>query len=92
MTPALQLAGGKISEFAVTDEELTAALSEIKALTPKEKRCKQAGLIGAVSTTTTFVNPNSAEINYPYQLPRFGFPNSFLDFIQYSSWIERAKV
>ena len=49
MTPALQLAGGKISEFAVTDEELTVALSEIKALTPKEKRCKQAGLIGFMS-------------------------------------------
>jgi peptidoglycan/xylan/chitin deacetylase (PgdA/CDA1 family) len=53
---------------------------------------QQAGLIGAVSTTTTFVNPNRAEINYPYQLPRFGFPDSFLDFIQYSSWIERAKA
>jgi hypothetical protein len=49
MTPALQLAGGKISEFAVTDEELQVALSEIKALTPKEKRCKQAGLIGFMS-------------------------------------------
>ena len=49
MTPALELPGCKISEFAVTDEELLVALADIAAMTPKEKRCKQAGLIGFMS-------------------------------------------
>ncbi len=53
---------------------------------------KQAGLTGAVSTEATHVNPNNDTRNYRFKLPRFGFPCSYTDFIQYSSWIERAKT
>lgn len=52
---------------------------------------KSAGLIGAVSTEPTSVDPLNDDSNYLYRLPRFGFPQSFSDFVQYSSWIERAK-
>jgi len=52
---------------------------------------KQLGLTGAVSTEPTFIDPYSDKKNYLYQLPRYGFPNTMADFIQYSSWIERAK-
>ncbi len=52
---------------------------------------KQLGLAGAVSTEATFIDLDSDEKNYLYQLPRYGFPDTMTDFIQYSSWIERAK-
>lgn len=52
---------------------------------------RQSGLIGAVATEPTFVNTGIEDPDYLYKLPRFGFPNNYLDFIQYSSWIERAK-
>lgn len=52
---------------------------------------RQSGLIGAVATEPSFVNPESDDPDYLYKLPRFGFPNNYLDFVQYSSWIERAK-
>jgi peptidoglycan/xylan/chitin deacetylase (PgdA/CDA1 family) len=53
---------------------------------------KHQGLIGAVSTEATFVSPKNRQANYLFKLPRFGFPNSFTDFLQYCSWIERAKT
>ena len=35
--------------IAVADEELRSALADIAAMTPKEKRSKQAGLVGFMS-------------------------------------------
>lgn len=53
---------------------------------------RHLGLIGAVSTEATFANPENLQANYLFELPRFGFPDSFTDFLQYCSWIERAKT
>lgn len=53
---------------------------------------KQEGLIGAVSTEPDFVSRHRDEMNYLYRLPRYSLPDSFEDFVQYSSWIERAKT
>lgn len=53
---------------------------------------KDTNLIGAVSTEPTFVDVNNLQSDYIYRLPRFGFPDTFEDFLQYSSWIERAKT
>lgn len=52
---------------------------------------RKTGMIGAVSTEATYINPHIKHANYIYQLPRFSFPDSLADFQQYSSWIERAK-
>lgn len=52
---------------------------------------QEAGFRGAVSTEPTFVNLGRSDPNYIYSLPRFRMPDSLTDFIQYSSWIERAK-
>ncbi len=53
---------------------------------------KQTGLSGAVSTEVTHVTFSNPDPNYLFRLPRFGFPDDFSDFIQYSGWIERAKT
>ena len=52
---------------------------------------RKAGLRGAVSTAPTFVDLDNSDPDYAYMLPRFGLPDSLIDLIQYSSWIERAK-
>lgn len=52
---------------------------------------KNAGMLGAVSTETTFISSSNGDPDYLFKLPRFGFPHSFSDFIQCSSWIERVK-
>ncbi len=52
------------------------------------------GMIGAVSTEATFVTTTgrcAQADDYRYRLPRFAMPDDFTDFVQYSSWIERAK-
>ncbi len=49
------------------------------------------GLKGAVSTQPTFIDMACTTNNGIYRLPRFSFPDSHSDFVQYSSWIERAK-
>jgi peptidoglycan/xylan/chitin deacetylase (PgdA/CDA1 family) len=53
---------------------------------------KENGMIGAVSTTPACANVNNITDDYLYNLPRFPLPDSFNDFIQYSTWIERAKT
>ena len=52
---------------------------------------KKAGLIGAVSTTPSYIEAASTNRNYLYSLPRFPLPNSYHDFLQYCSWIGYAK-
>ncbi|MCP4270761.1 MAG: polysaccharide deacetylase family protein, partial [Gammaproteobacteria bacterium] len=49
------------------------------------------GLKGAISTQPTFIDMACTTNNDIYRLPRFSFPGSHIDFVQYSSWIERAK-
>jgi peptidoglycan/xylan/chitin deacetylase (PgdA/CDA1 family) len=53
---------------------------------------RQTGLLGAVSTIPASVDPGEKQSGYPYRLPRYGLPESFLDFVQYSTWIEQAKT
>jgi len=53
---------------------------------------RDAGYSGAVTTTPTYVDPKNMPDDYIYRLPRFGLPGSFVDFMQYSTWIERAKT
>lgn len=52
---------------------------------------KKRGFIGAVSTVPSHINMKENSGNYRYSLPRFGLPDTFCDFMQYSTWIEYAK-
>lgn len=52
---------------------------------------RKAGMIGAVSTIQKQVDIDTESHLYEYNLPRLGLPDSFEDFIQYSTWIEHAK-
>jgi peptidoglycan/xylan/chitin deacetylase (PgdA/CDA1 family) len=53
---------------------------------------KNSGFLGAVSTVPTYVDLREKSQNYSYNLPRFGLPDTFDDFIQYCTWIEHAKT
>jgi peptidoglycan/xylan/chitin deacetylase (PgdA/CDA1 family) len=53
---------------------------------------ENAGLIGAVSTVPTYLEPTySVNRHYLYNLPRFSLPTSFRDFQQYCSWVGYTK-
>lgn len=52
---------------------------------------KQAGFIGAVSTTSGSIEIGNTLPDYAYNLPRHSLPTDFDDFIQHCSWIETAK-
>ena len=52
---------------------------------------KKNGFTGAVSTIPCHVNLQDNSTDYRYTLPRFGLPDTFEDFMQYSTWIEYAK-
>lgn len=52
---------------------------------------KAAGFIGALSSDPGYVDLRPSVEQDLYSLNRFGFPDSFQYFQQYSSWIERAK-
>lgn len=52
---------------------------------------RNAGLVGAVSTVHEQVELNNEGELYEFNLPRFSFPDSVEDLVQYSTWIERAK-
>ena len=53
---------------------------------------RNAGLIGAVSTIPKQVDIDSRSDHYAYNLPRLSLPHSISDLVQYSTWIEHAKV
>lgn len=48
--------------------------------------------LGAVSTFPGFVQAHMSDTREIYRLPRFELPDNMMDFIQYCSWIEQAKV
>lgn len=52
---------------------------------------KQTDMLGAISTIPTQFLANSTAPDYVYNIPRYGLPESFNNFIMYSSWIEHAK-
>ena len=52
---------------------------------------REAGYLGAVTTTPDFVEPAYASDDQLFRLPRFPLPESLDDFIQYCTWIEYAK-
>ncbi len=52
---------------------------------------KKSGFTGAVSTIPAHINIKDSSENYRYSLPRYGLPDNFCDFMQYSTWIEYAK-
>ncbi len=59
---------------------------------PREKDIlRNNGFIGAVTTIPGYVEPKKDVNNQLFALPRFDLPNNMTDFIQYCSWIERAK-
>jgi len=47
--------------------------------------------LGAISTVSGYVEVEKNQENQIFRLPRFELPDNMVDFIQYSSWIERAK-
>jgi len=49
------------------------------------------GFMGAVTTIPGFADLGNNDENHVYNLPRFAFPDTMEDFIQYCSWIEYAK-
>jgi len=53
---------------------------------------RKAGLVGAVSTIQKQVEFNNQSDLYEFNLPRLSFPYSLEDLIQYSTWIEHAKI
>ena len=53
---------------------------------------KDFGFKGAVSTKSSVVRYKYNSDDYIYSLPRLPLPNNMPDFIQYCSWIERARA
>ncbi|MEJ2452248.1 MAG: polysaccharide deacetylase family protein [Gammaproteobacteria bacterium] len=52
---------------------------------------KKTDMLGAVSTIPMQYSPESTEVDIAYNLPRYGLPGYFTDFLMYCSWIEFAK-
>ena len=52
---------------------------------------KEEGFLGAVSTAVGYVEPENEPDKQVFRLPRLELPDNMTDFIQYCSWIERAK-
>ncbi|MDJ0806107.1 MAG: polysaccharide deacetylase family protein [Gammaproteobacteria bacterium] len=53
---------------------------------------KKEAFLGAVSTFPGFVQATMSETRDKFRLPRYELPDNMVDFIQYCSWIEQAKV
>ena len=53
---------------------------------------KESGFTGAVSTISNVAKYKFNSDNYIYSLPRLPLPNNMAGFIQYCSWIERARA
>lgn len=56
------------------------------------KFLKDSGFMGAVSTIPEIVKYKYDSNDYIYSLPRLSLPDNMPDFIQYCSWIERARA
>lgn len=53
---------------------------------------KRNGFLGATSTVPGYVELDKNPVEQIYRLPRFELPDNMTDFVQYCSWIERAKM
>lgn len=52
---------------------------------------KSEGFLGGISTSRRSISLNDSTDNQIYRLPRLELPNNMTDFIQYCSWLERAR-
>ena len=52
---------------------------------------EEAGLIAATSTVPGYITNGHRSRDDWFALPRFSMPDEMADFIQYATWIERAK-
>ena len=52
---------------------------------------KQNNFLGAVTTSPGYVEPDAESGRQLFRIPRFELPDNMADFIQYCSWIERAR-
>ncbi|MDH5764699.1 MAG: polysaccharide deacetylase family protein [Gammaproteobacteria bacterium] len=53
---------------------------------------KNEGFLGAVTTIHGYVNTSNLSPDQAFCLPRFELPDNMMDFMQYCSWIEHAKI
>ena len=53
---------------------------------------KESGFLGAVSTIPKIVKYKFTSDDYIHTLPRLSLPDNMPEFIQYCSWIERARA
>lgn len=52
---------------------------------------KNENFLGGISTSRRSISLNDSTDNQVYHLPRLELPNNMTDFIQYCSWLERAR-
>lgn len=53
---------------------------------------KEAGFMGAATTTPGYIYPGNNNTEQLYAIPRFALPESMTYFIQYCSWIEHTNL